>query len=86
MYFVSNCSVTYVTEFSKAVHCPRKIITVSVATGTTLSLPRATDNFITYKSGLLLLHFLPAKQTSGERAARLKGPARSAKIPAGCRR
>lgn len=85
MHFISHHSVAYVTQFSKGVHCPRKIITVSVATGTTLSSPRATDNFITYKL-VLLQHFLPTKQTSGERAARLKGLARSAKIPAGSQR
>lgn len=78
MYVINNCSVTYVTMFSKGVHCLRKI-TVSVTTGTTLSSPRATDNFITYKSGLLR-HFLPVKQTSGERAARL-GTGKKCKNP-----
>lgn len=79
---ISNCLLSNVIEFSKELHCSREIITVSVATGTTLSSPQATDNFIMYKPSLLQ-HFLLVEQTPEERVARLKGPVRKAKVPVG---
>lgn len=60
MYVVSNYSVTYVTVFSKGVHCLRKIITVSVATGTTLS-SQATDNFITLSPAFCDTSYRPSR-------------------------
>jgi len=43
----------YVMKLSKGVHRSGTIITVSVATETTLSSLQATDNFIMYKLILL---------------------------------
>lgn len=74
---ISNCSLSDVIEFSKELHCPREIITVSVTTGTILSSPQATDNFIMYKPSLL-----PIGRTDCRRKCReAKGTNKKAKSP-----
>lgn len=80
MYFISNYSTTHVIEFPKEIYCPREVITVSTAIGTTYCL-RPIISLCKYKSGLLQ-YFLSAKQTFRWCATRLKGSTKSAKISA----
>lgn len=72
-------------KFSKGVHCPGTIITVSVATGTTLSSLQAADNFIMYIS-LSFCNTSSIGQADFQRTCHeVKGTrtTRSVKIPAG---